>query len=224
MIKDAVAYYNELLEDADLASQSLRVLTEGLESNKLIFGGRPLSPYLRPHFITREDWDRVRVICETVWSALQKVKDAAVQDDAILDELGLTDIEKELVKIDPGYKQVSPTARLDSFLTDDAYSFVELYGESPAGIAFADSASEIFKTLPVMQKFSEKYEVTSLVGSPKMLDVLADCYAEFLGRTPERNPTIAIVDLNDLPTIKEFELFKEYFESQGYPSIICSPD
>jgi uncharacterized circularly permuted ATP-grasp superfamily protein len=27
-----------------------------------------------------------------------------------------------------------------------------------------------------------------------------------------------------LPTQKEFELFKEFFESQGFPSVICSPD
>ena len=32
-----------------------------------------------------------------------------------------------------------------------------------------------------------------------------------------------VVDLDDLPTIKEFELFKEYFEANGYPAIICSP-
>src|SRR6188768_1735856 len=134
MLKQAVAYYNELLEDADLAASSFQVLHDGLEHNKLIFGGRPLCPYLRPHFVTESDWKSAVATCETIWSALQKVKDAAVNDDALLDELGITEIEKELVKIDPGYKQVSPTARLDSFLTEDAYSFVELNGESPAGI------------------------------------------------------------------------------------------
>jgi uncharacterized circularly permuted ATP-grasp superfamily protein len=30
--------------------------------------------------------------------------------------------------------------------------------------------------------------------------------------------------LKDLPTQKEFELFKDYFESQGCTSLICSPD
>lgn len=224
LLSEAVDHYHSLLEADGVAEATLRELQDGLESNKLIFGGRPLSPYLRPHFITADDWTRVRATCETIWSALQKVKDAAVQDDAILDELGITEIEKDLVKIDPGYKQVSPTARLDSFLTDEAYSFVELNGESPAGIAFADSATEIFQTLPVMRQFAERYSVSGLEGRPKMLDVLIDCYQEFLGRSPERNPTIAIVDLKDLPTIKEFELFKEYFESRGYPSIICSPD
>lgn len=224
MIKDAVNYYNELLSDSELASASQKLLDEGLESSKLIFGGRRLSPYLRPHFVMESDWTMIKSTCETVFGALQKVKDAAIADDAILDELGVTEIERGLIKIDPGYSHVSPTSRLDSFLTGEAYSYVELNGESPAGIAFADSATKIFESLPVMQKFSERYSVTGLEGSSKMLNVLLDCYEEFLGGVkPERAPTIAIVDLDDLPTIKEFELFKEFFEANGYPAVICSP-
>ncbi|MFL6468185.1 MAG: hypothetical protein ACJ72Z_09545 [Pyrinomonadaceae bacterium] len=224
MLKEAVAHYHLLLENQDLAAQTFKTLQEGLERNKLIFGGRPLSPFLRPHFITRSDWSRVKATCETIWGALQKVKDVAVSDELLLDELGITEIEKELVKIDPGYRQVSPTARLDSFLTDDAYSFVELNGESPAGIAFADSASEIFRTLPVMRRFAESYNVLALEGRPKLLDVLIHCWDEFCGGKAERKPVIAIVDLKDLPTIKEFELFRDYFEDQGYDAVICSPE
>ena len=223
MLKDAVAYYHELLSDAELAAASQKLLDEGLESSKLIFGGRRLSPYLRPHFVMESDWLMIKKTGETIFGALQKVKDAAIDDDAILDELGVTEIEKELVKIDPKYSHVSPTSRLDSFLTDDAYSYVELNGESPAGIAFADSASEIFKTLPVMQKFGERYTLHSLEGRSKLLEVLLECYAEFCGGTASHKPVIAIVDLEDLPTIKEFELFRDFFESNGYKSIICSP-
>lgn len=225
MLKEAVAYYHQLLEDTELAEQSRQMLDDGLEQNKLIFGGRRLSPYLRPHFVTESDWAHAVSVCETVWSALQKVKDEAVKNDVLLDELGVTEIERELVKMDPGYAQVSPTARLDSFLTADAYSFVELNGESPAGIAYADSATEIFESLPVMRKFAERYNVRGFEGRPKMLKVLLDCYEEYLGgREREEPPVIAIVDLKDLPTQKEFELFKEYFEAEGYTSIICSPD
>ena len=224
MIKEAVAYYHDLLQDEGLAAESFRILQEGQEHNKLIFGGRPLSPYLRPHFITTVDWDRVKFACETIWGALQKVKDAAVRDDALLDELGITDIEKQLVKIDPGYSQVSPTARLDSFLTEDTYSFVELNGESPAGIAFADSATDIFKTLPVMRKFAERFNVVGFEGRPKLLEVLISCWNEFCGGKADRKPVIAIVDLKDLPTIKEFELFRDHFESSGYDALICAPE
>ena len=121
-------------------------------------------------------------VCETLWGAIQKVKDAAVADEALLLELGLTAIERELVRIDPGYVAVSPTARLDSFLTEDAYSFVELNGESPAGIAYADAAYEIFSALPVMRQFAEKYHVRRFNGRPLMLDTLLQAHSEYLGR------------------------------------------
>ena len=224
MLNDAVAYYHELLNDSELAGSSLKLLDEGFERAKLIFGGRRLSPYLRPHFVSEDDFTQVVHVCETVWRAIEKVKDAAVADESLLDELGLTPIERELVKIDPGYRAVSPTARLDSFLTENTYSFVELNGESPAGIAYCDAAFEIFESLPVMQRFAERYILRRFEGRPLMLKVLLDCFAEFLGRKPDRAPHIAIVDLKGMPTQKEFELFREYFESQGCPSIIASPD
>lgn len=224
MLSDAVSRYHDLLRDSTLAESSRAMLDEGLEQSKLIFGGRRLSPYLRPHFVTEQDFARIVRICETVWSAIQKVKDAATDDDSILVDLGITEIERDLVSIDPGYRAVSPTARLDSFLTESAYSFVELNGESPAGIAYVDAAYDIFSRLPVMKKFGETYQVRPLYGRRYMLDVLLDSYAEFLGRKPERVPRIAIVDLKGMPTQKEFELFKEFFEREGYPAIICSPD
>jgi uncharacterized circularly permuted ATP-grasp superfamily protein len=224
MLNKAVARYHELLTDTELADSSVKMLDEGLAGSKLMFGGRRLVPYLRPHFVTETDWQSIVKNCEIMWSALQKVKEAAVKDDGLLRELGFSGIELELIKIDPGYSQVSATSRLDSFLTEDTYSYVELNGESPAGIAYADSATEIFLSLPVMKKFMETYEVRGFIGRPKMLDVLLKCYEEFLGKPFTEKPIIAIVDLKGLPTQAEFELFQEYFESQGYRAIICSPE
>jgi len=223
MFPEAVERYHKLLANQDLAEASRALLDEGLEKAKLIFGGRRLSPYLRPHFVTETDFARICQICETVWSAIQKVKDAAVVDPRVIEALGITEIEYELVSIDPGYKAVSPTARLDSFLTKSAYSFVELNGESPAGIAYADAAYDIFSSLPVMKEFAVDYNVRPLYGRQFMLDVLLSSYEEYLGRKPDRPPRIAIVDLAGVPTVKEFELFREFFEQAGYPSVICTP-
>src|SRR5215813_9301317 len=169
MLSPAVAHYHDLLNDIELASTSRQMLDEGLERARLIFGGRRLSPYLRPHFVSEEDFVRVQQVCETVWSAIEKVEDAAMADPTIVNDLGLTEIERELVAIDPGYRAVSPTSRLDSFLTSHAYSFVELNGESPAGIAYADAAYEIFSELPVMKRFAREYNVRSFAGRPLML-------------------------------------------------------
>jgi uncharacterized circularly permuted ATP-grasp superfamily protein len=223
MFPEAVARYHELLADHDLAESSRATLDQGLERAKLIFGGRRLSPYLRPHFVSETDFARICQICEIVWSAIQKVKDAAVDNDQLVADLGLTEVERELVAIEPGYKAVSPTARLDSFLTSARYSFVELNGESPAGIAYADAAYDIFSSLPVMKEFAKHYNVRPLYGRQLMLDVLLSSYEEFLGHKPQRRPTIAIVDLPGVPTVSEFELFRDFFEGSGYPSIICTP-
>jgi hypothetical protein len=99
-----------------------------------------------------------------------------------------------------------------------------LNGESPAGIAYADSATNIFYKLPVMQRFSERFNIRGFEGSPKLLDVLLSCYEEFAGgANSDRKPSIAIVDLPDLPTQAEFELFREYFEYRGHDTVIATP-
>jgi hypothetical protein len=223
MFPEAVARYHDLLANEELAESSRALLDEGLETARLIFGGRRLSPYLRPDFVSETDFARICRICETVWSAIQKVKDAAIANPSVVDDLGLTEIDRELVSIDPGYVAVSPTSRLDSFLTKSAYSFVELNGESPAGIAYADAAYDIFSSLPVMKEFAVDYNVRPMYGKRLMLDVLLSSYEEFLGRKPEQPPRIAIVDLTGVPTVSEFELFRDFFEQAGYPAVICTP-
>ena len=151
------------------------------------------------------------------------MKDAAIGNEEILDELGITEIERDLVAIDPKYKQVSPNARLDSFLTENSYSFVELNGESPAGVAYADSATEIFQELPVMKRFAEKYDVRGFEGRPKLLDVLVKCYTEFNGGLPEKKPTIAIVDLKDLPTQQELNFSVIISRQTAIPHLSARP-
>jgi hypothetical protein len=46
-LSEAVSHYHDLLNDRQLAEESLALLDQGFERAKLIFGGRRLSPYLR---------------------------------------------------------------------------------------------------------------------------------------------------------------------------------
>jgi hypothetical protein len=59
MFPEAVRRYHDLLANKDLAEESRAMLDEGLERAKLIFGGRRLSPYLRPHFVSETDFARI---------------------------------------------------------------------------------------------------------------------------------------------------------------------
>ena len=222
MKSGAVDDYNSLIEsNPGLVDESRSFLVERFRDVRLVFGGRTLSPYLRPHFVTRSQWRRITTACETLWGAIEKVGQIAPENDLMSAQLGLTPSERELAAIDPGYREVSVTSRLDSFLNEDRYSFVELNAECPAGIAYQDVAAEILFELPLMLEFRRLHDVTPFYCRKLLLDALLEIYTRLRGT--ERRPNIAIVDYRGLPTQREFELFKEYFEEEGYSTDIADP-
>src|SRR6185503_3796371 len=215
MPSQAAHDYNSLIERKPaLLEESRAFLEERLNDVRFVFGGRMLSPYLRPHFVTRDEWQKITHTCETVWGAIEKVGRLAPTDKLMLEQIGLIEGERELVAVDPGYEEVSVTSRLDSFLTGESYQFVELNAECPAGIAYQDVAAEIFCGLPLMREFTKQHKVTPMYCRQNMLDALITIYERVRGRG--QKPQIAIVDYRGLPTQREFELFKEFFETQGY--------
>jgi uncharacterized circularly permuted ATP-grasp superfamily protein len=222
MPSQAVDDYNSLIErEPGLLEASRDYMVGRLKDVRFVFGGRMLSPYLRPHFVTRGEWKRIKDGCETIWGAIQKVGQIAPTDNLMLEQIGLTEGERELVAYDPGYQEISVTSRLDSFLTEDKYQFVELNAECPAGIAYADVAAEIFMGLPVMREFQKHHKVTPMFCREDLLGALLSTYSRV--RSRGESPQIGIVDYRGLPTQREFELFKEYFESRNYLTTIADP-
>jgi uncharacterized circularly permuted ATP-grasp superfamily protein len=222
-LDEAIAHYNELLQASQETLTSSRdFIAERIQSEKMIFGGRPLSPYLRPHFVTASQWKFMCEACARIWTCVETVGRAAMSLPRLYDDLGITPGEAKLIEIDPGYQGISITSRLDSFLTADAFSFVELNGENPAGISYCEVMGEIFMDLPVMKRFVEKYPVTPLYSRHLMLETLLRAYKEWSGGRDK--PRIAIVDWEGLPTQCEFEQFKEYFIRQGFECEIIPPE
>src|SRR5262245_43802879 len=104
MASQAVLDYNKLIEsNPGLLEESRNYLTERFEEVRFVFGGRILSPYLRPHFVTRDEWEQIKSSCELVWGAIEKVGQIAPNDRLMLEQLGLTDGERRLLAYDPGY-------------------------------------------------------------------------------------------------------------------------
>lgn len=222
MPTQAVHDYNSLIErHPSLLDDSRDYQAEKLSEARFVFGGRMLSPYLRPHFVTHDEWRRIKNACETVWGAIQKVGQVVSGDKLMLDQIGLTDGERGLVAIDPGYPEISVTSRLDSFLTEEKYQFVELNAECPAGIAYADVAAELFLGMPLMREFQKQHKVIPFYCREDMLKALLAIYTHVRGKG--ESPQIGIIDYRGLPTQREFELFQKYFESRGYRTTIADP-
>jgi hypothetical protein len=158
-------------------------------------------------------------VCRRIFSAIEKVEARLGQE--LWDRVDLTPEERELVGIDAGYRRSSPSSRLDSFLTTSSYQFVELNAETPAGIAYNEVLTDIFLELPAVRRFQERYTLRRFRARERLLETLVSCYREAGGRS--ERPTIAIVDYEEVPTRTEHHLFREFFASRGYPSLVCDP-
>jgi len=212
--------YHRLLRDDQALQQELEAnFFERMRAAKLTFGGRVLCPFLRPHFVSPAAYEHIRGVCRGIFKAIEKAEDKLGPE--LWERVDLLPEERELVALDPGYRRSSPTSRLDSFLTTKAFQFVELNAESPAGIAYCEELMNVFLALPLMQRFQERWTLRRFEARQRMLDTLLACYREAGGKVP--NPTIAIVDYEEVPTRTEHHMFREFFGAKGYPALVCDP-
>lgn len=222
-LTEAIITYHDLLTE-QVASESQEQLDEQLRLRGLFFGDRPLCTVLRPRFLTPEQYIFMRSRIRPLLKAFEKISQAAVADDAFRAQFGLFDWEEQLIHDDPGYKVHAPLSRLDSFfITEDErleLKFTEYNAEVPAASAYNDVLNDVFFGLPVMGQFLKRYAVRPLPTRHSVLHVLLESYRQWGGG---RKPNIAILDWQEVPTRSEFELFLQYFNSQGLACRIVDP-
>jgi len=196
-------------------------LFKRMRKAKLTFGDRVHCPFLRPFFLSPEDEERVRTVAEAIAEIGERIVTAALDDRQLFAQLHLRPEEERLARMPTGYGPASTASRLDAFLLPDSLKFAEYNGESPAGPGYAESLAEIFRELPVMGKFSQRYEVHSYPLSAKLLEALLASYQDWGGTSAA--PQIAIVDWEGVPTWSEFEILQERFERMGVPTLVADP-
>lgn len=223
-------YHRFLVDHQELAAESQELLEKLSVERLLTFGGKPFCRYLRPHFITPSQHRAIVDVVTTLSSAFIKLRRAILEDEALLEQLALTPQERHLALLDPGFEEPSPSARLDSFWSESNWQFVEMNAESPASIAYCDVLSQTFLDLPVFGGWLREsgYKVDLLLARERFLEQIERVWQEFRSnrapiRTFSERPNIAIVDWAGVPTATEFELFKQYFEQHGYPTVIATP-
>ena len=219
---NAIEDWHALLRDGrEISPEFCRDLADSMRARKLTFGDRIHCPFLRPFLLDARDETRIRTTAETLAALGERVAGRALDSPALLADLGVTDAEARLIRIDPGYRTASTASRLDAFLLPDSLHFAEYNAESPAGPAYTQRLCELFESLPVMARFREGRRVSFRRNIPPLLDALVASYREWGGRADP--PTIAIVDWRDVPTWSEFELLRDAFQDAGVPTVICDP-
>ena len=211
----------ELKRGRELTPEFCNEFAASMRARKLTFGDRVHSPFLRPFFLSASDDARIRRAAETIAAVGERVVREALNSRSLFTQLGITEAEERLIRLDPGYDTASTASRLDAFLLPGGLHFAEYNAESPAGPGYTQRLCELFDALPAMERFRESHAVRFHKTIPLLLDALLESYREWGGRA--QPPTMAIVDWRNVPTWTEFELLRDAFVAAGVPTIVCDP-
>ncbi len=219
---DAIEAWHALLRPGtELSPQFTHDLSAAMRERKLTFGDRIHCPFLRPFFLTDAEEARMRIAAESIAAFGERVTHAALGSPALFEQLGVTEAEARLVRLEPGYARASTSSRLDAFLLPDSLHFAEYNAESPAGTAYTQRLCELFASLEVMRRFRQGRDVRFNATIAPLLDALVASYREWGGSASP--PFIAIVDWREVPTWTEFEILRDAFTDLGVPTLVCDP-
>lgn len=221
--RGAIERWHGLLQDGELAAESAGRMDEEHRRRGMYFGDRMLCSVLRPRMLTPGQYRWIRREIGTLMRAFTRIHERAVADDTFRAQFRLLDWEETLVHDDPGFASPSPTSRLDAFFSSDEQTllFTEYNAETPAGPAYMDVLSEVFLSLPVTGAFLQSHVLHPLPARHGVLHALLGAYRQFSGRS--ELPRIGILDWSDVPTVSEFNFFRDYFRSHGIQAEIHDP-
>jgi hypothetical protein len=219
---DAIAAWHALLrQDEELSPRFTADLAASMRERKLTFGDRIHCPFLRPFFLSERDEARMRLAAESVAALGERVTRAALESNEVFDQLGVTEAEARLVRMEPGYARASTASRLDAFLLPGSLQFAEYNAESPAGTAYTQRLCELFDSLDIMARFRQGRRVRFNPTMAPLLHALVASYREWGGTA--QPPVMAIVDWRNVPTWTEFEILRDAFIELGVPTLVCDP-
>lgn len=187
----------------------------------LVFGDRPTCPFLRPHIITRSQYAEVTQAATTIAQAFDKLVARALIDEELLQVFGLTDAEAKMARIDPGYSRLCVTSRLDAYVTETGFQFLEYNAETPAGVGDQMQLEKVLFGLSHVRDLLQNHKHWTPEPHRQLLTALLAAYRDWGGE--EQPPNIAIVDWKGVATESEFRILQKYFAAEGYPTVIADP-
>ena len=176
---------------------------------------------MRPLLLERAQYERIAAAAQTLAGAFETLATAALQNDEILRQLGLTDKETAMARIEPGYPTLCVTSRLDAFLAGEDFQFLEYNAESPAGLADQLQLEKLLFDLPHMKEFLANYKTWRPAPHERLLRALVETYRAWGGAVEK--PNIAIVDWRGVSTESEFFVLRDLFARAGCPTVIADP-
>jgi len=225
-LSEAIARYHRILESDQYKDVSwAHQLQERMKAHNLVVAGRPVSPVLRPHFITRRQYAGLVKAVEAFSKAVERIENMAIGSPALLSRMELLPAEKMLAAVDPGYPFLGVTSLIDTHLNNGTLRFARYIPDTPTGVAYGEALSDIFYDAAPMKEFRKRYKLEKLPGTKHLLQAILKAYKEWGGKS--KKPNIAILEFRQpFQTAESGEsaLIAGFLRNEGHAVEVVSPD
>jgi hypothetical protein len=200
-------------------------LQDEMEARQLSAGGRLLCPFLRPNFVTQKQYDNLVKTGEALISAVDRMLRTALASPQLLSRMQLFPAEKMLAAIDPGYEMAEVSAQLDLQIQNGSLHVMQYNADALSGAAWSEGLSDLFYDCPPVKEFRRRYNLTRVGGKKPFLSALLKAYKMFAANFGSRpKPNVAILEFRDPTGRSEYEIYRDYFRAEGFPTELVSPD
>ncbi len=224
-------YHQILQADPAAAKQSINYLYAGI-ADKIVYKGKPIPIILEPGFMTPEKLNSYKSMLADAQQALEHIIDIALdkyqpkaEEQQLCNEIkemfNLNEEELALMSLDCGSSQHIAIYRLDLYSNGHPY-ILEFNSDSAGGIMEAYCATELYLKLPQFKTLqAEGFSFLPDNGPHRILQTLLN--TRYQNKEKNKKPTILITDWRDVGSKTEQERLQDFFENQGYRTMLADP-
>ena len=191
-LEEAVARYHKTLEsDTVRTSDWVAELRDQMAARRLVVAGRPISPVLRPHFLSRRQYINVVKSAESLHTAIDRLRLLVIHDPQLMARMEMLPAEKMLAAVDPGYASPAISALLETHVNNGTLQVTGGQADLPHGVVYGEILSDLFYELAPVKDIRKRFRLEKVSAVKPLLAALLKAWKEFGGRT---SPRIAILE------------------------------
>ncbi|MBI5084240.1 MAG: hypothetical protein HZB13_06540 [Acidobacteria bacterium] len=224
-LEEAVSrYHRSLDQNPERLASWMGQLREQFEARHLIVNGRPVTPVLRPHFLSRRQYSSLVKSSEALNSAIERVRTLALGSPLLMARMEMLPAEKMLATVDPGYSTPAVASLLETQVNNGSIHCAAAQADMPHGLVFGEILSDIFYDSPPVKEFRKKHKLVKAASSKPLITAMLKAWKEFGGR---KQPTVAILEFRQ-PFASfdshEYTLLAELLRKHGLQVEVVSPE
>lgn len=226
------AFLEILSRSPQQAWEEIESIRQGLVSERILFGDKPIPLIFSPVVLSRQRWETLAASMADLNKMLTRLE-PLLHEKRWLDWLGFRPEEQEWICMPDQVRPGLTISRVDGFLSEsyerpNDYKIVELNIDSPGGGAFLDVGSNVVQDSEIWKEFARCWPGRTIPFSDSLYDHLETVWNGYIEDHPEMSsssgkPRIAIVDWITVSTHREFELIAEGLRRRGFDTIVADP-